>query len=169
MPDFIGISSKQTPWLKFDFLKIVAGRGQKNIGTAMFSSPKKIVCSTYKHQMFARLIKKVQCYFKSSSFKLKMGVFMMKKGWSLASSLKSSLLMPSGFIDSKPCWNSMSWTCVFHGQPVGFLVTKNRFFLFYFHHYCRYLNQSWFAHSYNTVILAGQVSREIIQGKLLNP
>ena len=98
MPDFIGISFKQTPWLKFDFLKIVAGRGQENIGTAMFSSPKKIVCSTYEHQMFARLIKKVQCYYKSSSFKLKMGVFMMKKGWSLASSLKSSLLMPSGFM-----------------------------------------------------------------------
>ena len=58
MPDFIGISFKQTPWLKFDFFKIVVGRGQENIGAAMFSSPEKIVHSTYKHQMFARLIKK---------------------------------------------------------------------------------------------------------------
>ena len=36
----------------------------------------------------------------------------------------------------------------------------------YFHHYRRYLNQIWSAHRYNTVILAGQVSRQILQGKL---
>ena len=43
MPNFIGISFKQAPWLKFDFLKIVVGRGQENIGAAMFSSPKKLI------------------------------------------------------------------------------------------------------------------------------
>ena len=37
----------------------------------------------------------------------------------------------------------------------------------FFHHHCRYLNQSWSAHRYDTVISAGQVSREIMQGKLL--
>ena len=42
MSDFIGISYKQAPWLKFDFLKIVTGRGQANIGAAMFSSPQKL-------------------------------------------------------------------------------------------------------------------------------
>ena len=31
-----------------------------------------------------------------------------------------------GFIDSKACWNSMFWTYVFHGQPVG--SDKNYFF-----------------------------------------
>ena len=44
-------------------------------------------------------------------------------------------------------------------------VTKIIFL--YFHHYCRYLNQIWTAHRYNTVILAGQVSRQILQGNLL--
>ena len=39
MPDFVGTSFKQVTWLKFDFLKIVAGRDQENIGAAMFSSP----------------------------------------------------------------------------------------------------------------------------------
>ena len=42
MPDFIGISFKQAPWLKFDFLKIVVGRGQEDIGAAKFSSPQKL-------------------------------------------------------------------------------------------------------------------------------
>ena len=70
-----------------------------------------------------------------------------------------------GFIDSKACWNSMFWTYVFHGQPVG--SDKNYFFL-YFNQYCRYLNEIWSAHRYNTVILAGQVSREIMQGNFLD-
>ena len=30
------------PWFKFDFLKILVGRGQENIGAAMFSSPQKL-------------------------------------------------------------------------------------------------------------------------------
>ena len=42
MPGFIGITYKQAPWLKFDFLKILVGRGQENIGAAMFSSPQKL-------------------------------------------------------------------------------------------------------------------------------
>ena len=42
-----------------------------------------------------------------------------------------------------------------------------KLFFLYFHHYCRYLNQIWSAHRYNTVILAGQVSRQILQGNLL--
>ena len=41
---------------------------------------------------------------------------------------------------------------------------KNYFF-YIFHHYCRYLNQIWSAHRYST--LAGQVSRQILQGNLL--
>ena len=45
-------------------------------------------------------------------------------------------------------------------------VTKTIFFI-YFYHYCRYLNQIWSAHRYNTVKLAGQVSRQIQQGNLL--
>ena len=45
-------------------------------------------------------------------------------------------------------------------------VTKIIFFL-YFHHYCRYLNQMWSAHRYNTVLLAGQVSRQIPERNLL--
>ena len=32
-----------------------------------------------------------------------------------------------GFIDSKAFWNSMFWTYVFHGQPVG---SDNFFFFF---------------------------------------
>ena len=56
------------------------------------------------------------------------------------------------------------WTYVFHCQLVG--SDKNYFFLF-FHHNCRYLNQIWSAHRYNTVILAGHVSRQILQGNLL--
>ena len=44
-------------------------------------------------------------------------------------------------------------------------VTKTIFL--YFHHYCRYLNQIWSAHRCNTVILAGQVSRQLLQGNLL--
>ena len=67
-----------------------------------------------------------------------------------------------GFIDSKAFWNSMFWTYVFHGQPVG---SDKNFFL-YFYHYCRYLNQIYSTHRYNTVILAGQVSRHILQGNL---
>ena len=69
-----------------------------------------------------------------------------------------------GFIDSKACWNSMFWTYVFHGQPVG----SDKTIFFYFHHYCRCLNQIWSAHRYNTVILAGLVSREIMQGNFLD-
>ena len=42
-----------------------------------------------------------------------------------------------------------------------------KLFFLYFHHYCRYLNQIWYAHRYNAVILAGQVSRQILQGNLL--
>ena len=42
-----------------------------------------------------------------------------------------------------------------------------KLFFLYFHHYCRYLNQIWSAHRYSTVILAGQVSRQILQGNLL--
>ena len=42
MPDLIGISFKQAPWLKFDFLKIVVGHGQEDIGAAMSSLPKKL-------------------------------------------------------------------------------------------------------------------------------
>ena len=60
-------------------------------------------------------------------------------------------------------WNSMFWTDVFHGQPVG---SDKNYFL-YFHHYCRYLNQIWSAHRCSTVILAGQVSRQILQGNFL--
>ena len=44
-------------------------------------------------------------------------------------------------------------------------VTKTIFL--YFHHYCRYLYQIWSAHRYITVILAGQVSRQILQGTSL--
>ena len=44
-------------------------------------------------------------------------------------------------------------------------VTKTIFL--YFHHYCRYLNQIWSAHRYNTVILAAKFSRQILQGNLL--
>ena len=69
-----------------------------------------------------------------------------------------------GFIDSKAFWNSMFWTYVFHGQPVG---SDKNYFVFYFHHYCRYLNQIWSAHRYNTVILDGQISRQILQMNLL--
>ena len=43
-------------------------------------------------------------------------------------------------------------------------ATKTIFF--YFHHHCRYLNQIWSVHMYKTVILAGQVSRQILQGNL---
>ena len=39
MPGFIGISTKQTTQLKFNFLKIVSSHGQKNIGDANFSWP----------------------------------------------------------------------------------------------------------------------------------
>ena len=43
-----------------------------------------------------------------------------------------------------------------------------KLFFLYFHHYCRYLNQIWSAHRYNKVILAGQVSRQILQGTSLD-
>ena len=42
MPDFIEISFKQAPWLKFDSLKIVSGRSQENIGGVMFSSSQQL-------------------------------------------------------------------------------------------------------------------------------
>ena len=56
MPDFIGISFKQAPWLKFDFLKIVVGRGQEDIGAAMFSSSQKLSTAHTGIKMFAGLI-----------------------------------------------------------------------------------------------------------------
>ena len=68
-----------------------------------------------------------------------------------------------GFIDSKAFWNSMFWTMFSTANQ--WEVTKTIFL--YFYHYCRYLNQIWSAHRYNTVILAGQVSRQILQGDLL--
>ena len=37
----------------------------------------------------------------------------------------------------------------------------------YFHYYCRYLKQNLSAHMYITVILADQVSKQILQGNLL--
>ena len=162
----------------------------------------KIVRSTYRHQMFARLIKKAQCYYKSSSFYLEMGVFMMKMGLAISFQFEIFFFNAERFhvglcqeisVRNHMCQCStcfMEDRCMFiwfvvayggfiwfywlqsmlkfnvldfHGQPVG--SDKNYFFNF--HHYYRYLNQIWSAHRYNTVILAGQVSREIMQGNLL--
>ena len=65
---------------------------------------------------------------------------------------------------------------------IGFVVVYGAFMWFYwlqtmlkfnvldffhFHHYCRYLYQIWSAHRYHTAILAGQVSRKILQGSSL--
>ena len=55
----------------------------------------------------------------------------------------------------------MFWTYVFHGQPVG--SDKNYFFLF--PPLLQISEPNWSAH--NTVILAGQVSRELMQRNLL--
>ena len=67
-------------------------------------------------------------------------------------------------IASRVCWNSMFWTYVFHGQPVG--SDKNYSFCI-----STIIADIWTKFDLhivkNTVILAGQVSREIMQRNLL--
>ena len=67
MPDFIGISFKQAPWLKFDLENCRWLRPRRHwCCNVQFTS--KIVHSIYRHQIFTRLISKTQCYYKSSGF-----------------------------------------------------------------------------------------------------
>ena len=68
-----------------------------------------------------------------------------------------------GFIDSKAFWNSMFWTYVFHCQPVG--SDKNYFFIF--PPLLQISEPNLVCTMYITVILAGQVSRQILQRNLL--
>ena len=66
MQDFIRTSFKQAPWLKFDFLEIVAGSGKEIIGGGMFCSPEKL-SKAYKGINFYLIDQKAQCYYKSIS------------------------------------------------------------------------------------------------------